>query len=283
MPENQRAFLETDPKQSHGSDHAVRMAIIGPLFAYLYQKYHPDYNDALPPNLLRFIQFVGAAHDCGRQTEGPDVYDEDSASYAKEALRNLGVTDSKSLEECKEAIEEKDAPPTATKGLVAKCVQNADSAEFARLLLSSPLQDPAGFEHSRGYLDIYKEMEQLCRDGKVDEEQFADFKTELDALRVELNKFIFSTHTKEFRKKASKQGKCYFDEMLRTVNRSTLPLIHKIVSELGVKEERSSSIDIPSSYIIPCIESSLDILPTETLEEFVVHPEFPVSLQLGQC
>jgi len=271
MPDNQKIFLATDPRQFHGCDHAVRMAIIGPLFAYLYQKHRLGHKDVLSQNLLRFIQFVGAAHDCGRQTEGPDVYDKDSASYAKEALRNLGVTDNKSLEQCREAIEEKDSPPTATKGFVAKCVQNADSAEFARLLLSSPIQDPVGFEHSRGYLDIYKEMEQLYRDGKVDEKQFADFKKELDALRVELNRFIFLTHTKEFREKASKKGKCYFDEILYTINQSTFPLLYKILSESGIKKERASSIAIEPSYIIPCVKSSLDILPTETLKEFVEH------------
>ena len=276
MPDNQKIFLATDPRRSHGCDHAVRMAIIGPLFAYLYQKYHPDHKDALSQDLLRFIQFVGAAHDCGRQTEGPDVYDEDSASYAKEALRNLGVTDSKSLEECREAIEEKDFPPTATKGFVAKCVQNADSAEFARLRLSSLIQDPVDFEHSRGNLDIYKEMEKFYRDGNVEEKQFTNFKKELDALRVELNKFIFSTHTKEFRKKASKKDKYYFDEVLRTINQSTLPLLHKIVSELGINPLIVTDLPCSAGYrkrSTSCHSSTrLKTLKTKTAAYFSHKP-----------
>jgi len=268
MPGGQGAFLDRDPRAAHGSDHATRMAVIAPVFAYLYHKYHPDYKEKVFRDLLPLIQFVGAAHDCGRQTEGPDVYDDDSAAYAKGALINLGITDKSSLAACIEAISYKDSNPMEKKGIVAKCVQNSDSAEFARLLLRRHFQDPNDFEYSRGKLDIYIEMKQLHEDGQIDRATFDEFKEELDALRAELNSFIFTTHQKSFREKASKDGKCYLDEVLREVNKTKVPLLHKIVSQLGIKKSKCRSSVIPPEYITSCLQTCLEILPTELLEEF---------------
>jgi len=268
MPGGQGVFLDRDPRAGHGCDHAARMAVIAPVFAYLYHKYHPDYKGKAFQELLPLIQFVGAAHDCGRQTEGPDVYDNASAAYAKGALINLGITDEPSLAACIEAISNKDSNPMEKKGIVAKCVQNSDSAEFTRLLLCGHFQDLRGFEYSRGKLDIYVEMKQLHEDGQIDRETFNEFLKELDALRVELNKFIFTTHQKNFRKKASEEGKIYLDEILREVNKTKVPLLHKVVSQLGIKKGKCRPSTIPPEYVTSCLHTCLEILPTELLKEF---------------
>ncbi|HEY4831292.1 MAG TPA: hypothetical protein VIH61_01855, partial [Waddliaceae bacterium] len=153
----QAPYIPKDPREHHGNDHAVRTALFAPAFAYLYHKYHPSYEVTLQQ--AAFAAVVGAGHDAGRQTEVVDVYDEKSAEITCEFLKKWGITDEDTLKTAKDAIVDKDNPKLDSKSLIAKCVQNADSAEFSRLTglwPAFPRQSEADFEYSRGFLDIYK-------------------------------------------------------------------------------------------------------------------------------
>lgn len=208
-----RPFISSDPKHSHGGDHAVRAALWAAVFAYLYDKYHPKYQVSAEEVLM--AQFAAAGHDVARQSEGIDVYDEQSAEVTVRALERLVDGEvNKLLPDVYNSIAHKDEPNLEKKSLIAKCVQNADCVEYARLLLDSPNQDEEGFENSREFLDIYKEMNSIeMKEGfTVD-----DFRHELDAIRYEMNQFIFKTYQKAFREKAS-QSASYYDAMLAEIS-----------------------------------------------------------------
>ena len=119
MPGGQECFLPGDPRESHGCDHAARVALFTPIFAYLYAKYHPSY-DHITPNHILLSQFIAAGHDAARQTEGADVYDAESALATTEALKSVGVTDEEVLREAELAIREKDHKVLSKKPLLSK-------------------------------------------------------------------------------------------------------------------------------------------------------------------
>jgi hypothetical protein len=222
-----------DPRNIHGIDHAVRASLFSAVFAFLYQKYHPDYQVTEKDLLL--AQFTAAGHDCGRQTEGPDVYDQKSAETTKKALERLGVGDQKDLEACYLAIAKKDDLDLQRKSLIAKCVQNADSMDFTRIQLQDTVQDPAEFEKSRCFLDIYKEFKDFQGKGRKlkDGCSFEEFQTELDALRIEMNGLVALTSRQKFRRKASDSGN-YYEYVLRRITSSSFPLIHAVLQKTAV-------------------------------------------------
>jgi len=278
MPEGQSPFLPNDPRKSHGSDHAARTSVIASLFYYLYHKYHPTYGEQeLDTQTLHLIQLTGAAHDSKRQTEGADVYDADSADALHDVLEELGVEDVSVLKECSEAIEQKDSDPLQEKSLIARCLQNADSVEFSRLSLSSPVQHKVGFDRSLGYLDIYKEFCHLKKTEQVTPQHFEEFETELKAIRLELNRLIYATHKKRFRSHASRAGANYCNEILATVNKSDFPLLSAILTSLGTKKELPPIRPVPTSYIISWLKTGLDLIPTSLLLEFQerLQQDFP--------
>jgi hypothetical protein len=224
------SFCETDPRKDHGSDHAVRTAIFVPIFAYLYEKYldipFPSEQD------LVVAQFTAAGHDSGRQAEGVDVFDGSSSNTVERALRDVGVSDSQVLERSKVAISEKDSEDLQHKELIAKLVQNVDSVEYRRLGGDSSDIGP-GFEESRKYLDIFKELSTSSRQ--------AEGTTELDELRREMNKLIKATNKQEFREKASQVGKNYYEEILSQITQDEYPRLYKILSEKGVIPSAAST------------------------------------------
>ena len=278
MPE-QEAFLPSDPRQSHGCDHAARVAIFTPIFTYLYGKYHPDYNPTANDVLLS--QFIAAGHDAGRQSEGPDVYDEDSAAITLAELKKRGIEDDSILKVVKAAIENKDSDATREKPFIAKLVQNADCAEFARLLLTGPIQGQSSFQQSEGFLDIYKELSVMAgpshdkplKNGRT----FEDFHDELSALRFEMNELIFKTHSKDFRIKASSSGKNYYDEILSTITPSDFPVLcrvlggMKIIPSLSVLQDESKRaneirmVDTIANHI----QQGIETIETNTLMHFI--------------
>ncbi len=233
----QAPFLPNDPRQSHGNDHAARASIFASIFAYLYQKYHPD--ESLDLQDVMLAQIVAAGHDSGRQTEGPDVYDAKSAENTVEVLKSLGVTDQQVLSDAHDAIEHKDSDPlTGKKPVIARCVQNADSAEFSRLYLTGPVQDGADFEKGKEYLDIYKELKSrgTLKDGRT----FEQFSVELTAIRKEMNDIIFHTHSQKFRSKIASEGQNIYEAILQTITPMDYPIIHEILTHIGVKEGQRS-------------------------------------------
>jgi hypothetical protein len=225
--------VQGDPRGVHGGDHAIRASLFSAVFAFLYQKYHPEYQVTEKDILL--TQFVAAGHDSERQTEGADVYDQKSAEITNKALQKLGVSDQKDLKACFQAIAEKDDRDLGRKSFIAKCVQNADSMEFSRVWLQDSLQDPTEFEKSRGFLDIYKEFQEIQQSGRElkNGSSFEEFQTELDALRVEMNGFIALTCRQKFRKKASESGN-YYAYVLRRIRPYNFPLLHAALQKMNV-------------------------------------------------
>jgi hypothetical protein len=237
MPGSQAPFLRYDPREHHGSDHAARIAIFVCVFAYLYAKYHPSV-EYVTPNDIVLSQFIGAGHDSKRETEGPDVYDEESAQATVEALKSAGVNDERVFTQVRSAIAEKDSPPSDEKPLIARLVQNADCAEFARLLLPGPVQEIDSFQKSVRYLDIYKELSSYAEKNKGMLKgglSISQFKEELEVLRWEMNRLIYETHEKSFRRKASMPGVNYLDAIVQVINAQKYPLLNRILEEMGVK------------------------------------------------
>lgn len=237
--EGQEVYLEGDSKAHHGNDHSVRASLFSAAFAYLYNKYHPEYAGKISKDLCALIQVAAAGHDCGRQTEGTDFYDEVSASLMVDfAQKHCGVKNKSLLELVRESIEDKDGGKDeeglSKKGIIAKCVQNADCAEYARLILNSPVQTKAGFENSRKFLDIYREMEMLAKEngGKLKGDlSFEDFLKELDNLRLEMNQLIYWTHKKEKRQEFVSQGGSYYQQLTKEITSVRYPHLHSVLEK----------------------------------------------------
>jgi hypothetical protein len=238
-------FLEGDPRKNYGNDHCVRATVFAGLFAYMYQKYSPGANVSAQEFAL--CQVTAAGYDCGRKTEGLDVYSTESAELTKKELQELGLKDEVLLSTCFDAIAKKGAKPDHNKSLVAKCVQNAESAEDVRFsLISSPIQDPKGFETSREMLDIYKELKALAekecpedpskavlKDGRT----FGEFCTELDSLRKQMNDLIHKTQKREFREAIANSGDCY-RSILNSVTPTEFPGLNHVMTQTGIKPPR---------------------------------------------
>lgn len=224
------AYLTEDPRKIHGNDHCVRVAIYSAAFAYLYAKYHPDCSLTLDE--IKLIQLVAAGHDIGRQADGNDVFDSRSAEMTVDILKKIGIKDNEVLNMCKNAIEDKDAKPDSKKSWMAKCLQNADSADYARLILDSPDQSEQGFEESRKYLDIFSELSQLSvlKDGQ----SMNDFLFELDALRKEMNELCYYTSGKEARAVLSRTGENTYENILNLVTPSRFPLMNHMLQKANV-------------------------------------------------
>lgn len=213
-------YLAHDPRKIHGNDHCARVAIFSAVFAALYLKYHPECK--LSEEDLLIIQLVAAGHDSGRDSDGTDVWDEKSADNTIKKLREMGFTDESLLDKCHKAIVDKDSKPNAEKSFIAKCVQNADCADFPRLNLFSPEQSDKEFAESRGYLDIYKEFS--------DNENLL---YELDSIRKEMNELIFNTSSRCARAELSQPGKNVYDEILNQITSQRYPLLYKTLTDMN--------------------------------------------------
>ena len=235
------SYIEGDAREHHGNDHSIRASIIAPVFAYLYQKY--DQNADVSSDDLILSQLLAAGHDSGRQTEGPDVYDEASAHNTQNELKSLGITSQEHLDEVIAAIEHKDSDPDQNKRLIAKCVQCADSAEFARLYLKAPRQTELNFNNSRKFLDIFRELDARAEKLNPQDKQaavlknghtFAEFTLELDTLRHEMNHFIYTTHSRQFRQNIANSGTSSYAGYIGVINKNDHPLMHTVLTKVGL-------------------------------------------------
>lgn len=215
------AYTENDPRKIHGNDHCARVSIFSALFASLYMKYQKGCE--LSEEDLLIIQLVAAGHDSGRESDGTDVWDEQSAQNTVDRLRALGITDEALLKKCYEAVANKDSLPDSQKSIIAKCLQNGDCADFPRLLLWGPEASESNFETSRGYLDIYKELSHN-----------ENFVYELDALRKEMDELIYATSQRSARAELSQPGNNVYDEILKQITPTRYPLMHKTLRDIGV-------------------------------------------------
>lgn len=238
-------YLARDPREGHGCDHASRAAIIAASFAYLYKKYHPE-GASLDVQDISLLQIIASGHDAARQTDGPDLFDEESAARTVEFLKGKGFDDESLTRLVPSSIAKKDADPLDErnpKSLLAQIVQSADCAEFARGLLIEPCQDPDGFERSLRYLDIFRVFEKLAggqKDVVLNEETgltYGDFLDELTLLRKEINLFIYSTHNREMRTLFSEPNGSYYKRVLNEVTSYQYPALFSALEAVGIKEK----------------------------------------------
>jgi HD superfamily phosphodiesterase len=223
-------YLSTDPRVSHGKDHAMRTAIFALVFAYLYNKYQ---GVELTEQDLIEIQLAALFHDSGRITDGVDLWDEQSAQNAEDFLENS--LNDESIETISEAIK------TQKDTLAGKCLQNADSVEYARLLLKAPELDHNVFAYSRVFLSI-------TTDGIEDD----NFIPELDSLRHEMNQLIWETRQKSVRKELSESDN-YYQSFLKKINKQSYPSLHYILRQLKIKSPPEQPI--PEPNLLPPFES----------------------------
>lgn len=266
--------IEKDPRAEHGIDHAIRTSLFSAVFMFLYQKYHPDYH--VTERDVLFAQFAGAGHDLGRQTDGPDVYDQESAEKTVQSLRRLGVKPIES-HDCFQAIAQKDNPDLQSKSLIAKCVENADSIEFSRLPFHSFALDPTEIERERTYLDIFREFHTFHAEGRSlkDGLTFQEFTVELDQLRIEMKRFIAYSHRKKFRKKCSEQPN-YYEAVVTAITPYSFPLLHAILRKVGVlaEEHESDSLSDLQSEGQAWLRHGLKRVPTRSIQRFLLtHQE----------
>lgn len=288
MPGGQEPYLPNDPRERYGSDHAARMALFIPVFAYLYAKYDPRVSSVSREEVI-VTQILGAGHACARQTEGPNADREDAVLQMAEALRTLGCPEEGLLECVRTVIEEKGALSGTDKFLMARLVQNANVVDSARLRLRGPTQDEDEFRESEKHLDIYKEMYQISseQNGKLKGELgWIDFQEELDAIRWEMDRLIFETHQQRFRELASLPGKKYFDEIVSTINEERYPQLFAVLHSMEVvhRSEMIEKTIIQSKHqqIVSrfnCwIKNGLETVPTSVLESGVNYfASFPTD------
>ncbi|MDR3624695.1 MAG: hypothetical protein P4L16_06105 [Chlamydiales bacterium] len=244
----QSVFLPNDPRGGHGCDHAVRTTLWAAVFGYLYQKYHPQV--FLSEKTLLVAEVVTTCHDSGRSSEGTDVYDDISAENTVNVLRELNIHDETIINDAKNAIAEKDNDPlnkAHPKSLIARIVQNADSADFTRIMLTTPSQNMFAFERSLEFLDIFKELKQISQGDEnfvlKDGLKYGDFLEELRILLKEKNQIVFETHQKSFREMASDPSRNYYQEILKKITFDAYPNLNYVLSCLHVNYNSSKLME----------------------------------------
>lgn len=215
-------FLKKDPRVSHGKDHAVRVALFGVVFAYLYGKYK---NIEISHSDLMEIQVAGLFHDAGRLTDGIDMFEQNSASLAKKYLKSIG-TDPKSIERVSNAI------CAETSSFVGTCLQNADSIDYARLVLKAPDMDQESFDNAFRYLAVSKDSD-LCSN--------SDFLKEFDTVRHEMYQLIWETHNQQVRSQLA-GSENYYQAFLSHIDSISYPTLCHILKRLNIIQEMASPI-----------------------------------------
>lgn len=96
----------------HGAQHAARVAFYVVIFANLYRKYGDRAALELTNRQLKLLEIAAIFHDSGREADGPDEWDIDSASnlYAYLSI-NLGINPDEA-KDLAESIANKDYHPS---------------------------------------------------------------------------------------------------------------------------------------------------------------------------
>lgn len=92
----------------HGIMHTSRAAIYVPVFANLYKKYDDPEMVLLSDEDIKLIQIAVLLHDAGREAEGVDHWDIESAEMVFQYLKKLNVPENKAIL-LAEAVANKDA------------------------------------------------------------------------------------------------------------------------------------------------------------------------------
>lgn len=132
----------------HGIQHAGRVAFYVPLLANLYRHFDPD-AATLTDKDIQLLQIAALFHDAGREADGEDLWDADSAIMCYRYLINIGISkvDAKKMAE---AIANKDADtyyqefdtetetfgpflPSTKKNIFQKLIHDADCLDVIRV------------------------------------------------------------------------------------------------------------------------------------------------------
>ncbi len=256
----QYSGINGDPRESHGNDHGARAAMFSAVFAYMYFKYHPEYAKNPDQKTVLLAQLAGAGHDCARQAEGPDLFDDLSAESTKEILlrKNLPEEDA---EICAQAIMHKDAKDLKNKSLVAKCLQNADSVEFRRLFNPSSALDDKKMESSRNYLDIFNEFKEMANNDPTyvlaNGLTYGDFMKELSLMQKQMNLMIAKTHSDKNRAKRTKKinDGSYYQSFIDKPSSGKYSAIKNALEKVGVVKTTGKML-IPENRVVENRQSS---------------------------
>ena len=96
------------PRFSHGIQHVSRVAIYIPILANLYRKYNHIQALQLTQRDVHLLQIAALLHDSGRQADGKDYWDQDSAIFAYYYLTQILREDHATAKLMSEAIANKD-------------------------------------------------------------------------------------------------------------------------------------------------------------------------------
>ena len=161
-------YLHHLPRDHHGAPHAGRTAIYIPILANLYRKHFDSQAWTLTPRELKLLQIAAIFHDSGRENEGVDRWDKDSAVNLFRYLKHTLDLSEKEAIPYVEAIANKDYPsvtyskfspsisswqtviefPIPQKSIYAKLIHDADCLDIKR----------RRYIFDGTYLDFYKKI-----------------------------------------------------------------------------------------------------------------------------
>lgn len=171
------------PRWTHGAMHAARTTLWGLLLSELYRCYTGEIEDNLRDLLLAMTH-----HDCAREDEGADLWDEQSGERFGAYLRARGDLDPRSCAYFADAIANKEKRDTRARQMV----QAADCLDILRVsVFLGPLRIQRGWEPRGAFnsdqLDLYRVISD------------ADGKPAAAALLGEIHHFIRLTEVPEVR------------------------------------------------------------------------------------
>ncbi|WP_437312888.1 hypothetical protein [Sorangium sp. So ce385] len=171
------------PRWTHGAMHAARATMWGLLLSELYRYYTGDVEEQLRDLLLAITH-----HDCAREDEGPDLWDEPSGARFAAYLRERGELDPEYCAYFADAIANKEKRNTRARQMV----QAADCLDILRVsVFLGPLRIQRGWQPRGAFntdqLDLYRVISE------------ADGKRSADALLAEVHHFVRLTEVPELR------------------------------------------------------------------------------------
>ena len=206
------------PRSSHGIQHVCRVAMYINVLANLYRKYNHPQALELTPNDIALLQIAALFHDAGRQANGKDYWDQDSAIFVYYYLTRTLKEDH------------------ATAKLIAEAIANKDP-----LIADYPLH----FE-----ININREGDQIIwgfYEGKSPESNiFQDLLGDADRLDVIRSRDHFDAERLIFYKKIAVNNPIAFEDMARLITE-----VRSLIA-LGGDTYRASKQDIKLRYNKPC-------------------------------
>jgi len=123
---------EIDPRGQHGARHAARVAILSQVFWRLEEAFDAEGLPSSSHSEPSSNMVVGAAfHDAGRQAEGPDLWDADSADLFAQWLQRRGLP-TQQVQQGRHWLAHKDPRDRQYTGREHRCIHDADCLEIIR-------------------------------------------------------------------------------------------------------------------------------------------------------